>query len=89
MLKSFPQSTQNIRMNQCNYVCNHKAAAKIETNSDAEDNKLTSFAIIASEIMRTDADRTSISGTAVSVVLAGGCADSCRENETSKVQNLS
>lgn len=34
-----------------------------------------SFAIIASEIMRTDADRTSISGTAVSVVLAGGCAD--------------
>lgn len=71
------------------HVCNHQAAANTETKSDAKENKLTSFAIIASEIMRTDADRTSISGTAVSVVLAGGCADSCRENETSKVQNLS
>lgn len=71
------------------HVCNHKAAAKIETKSDAEEDKLTSFAIIASEIMRTDADWTSISGTAVSVVLAGGCANSCKENETSKVQNLS
>lgn len=71
------------------HVCNHQAAANTETKSDAKENKLTSFAIIASKIMWTDADRTSISGAAVSVVLAGGCADSCRENETSKVQNLS